>query len=344
MFDHDDIDVARTDAELMGLPNIDEGDIDIVELVAGGELDEPDEFIESDEGHEHDEESAPGEDTPSAEADEPSVFNDIPAYRVAEVMQKIGSLAKDAGVAVPELPDAQALPKAEFDRLIAVRDRLRIQADITEMERSVRTHESHEPKAAEVRQADEREVIRALRAEYKEALFDGDDARMAELEDKIDEAMLRKARDEARSEMQQIQSQSEAQALLVRVADAVVERYPFLGGEGKDEEAFAAVMDERNALIARGEKPYMALAMAADTWGSRYARFYDQPSKPKPRITDERSKRAVARNVDEIARQPERMDSSLGNRAEPPKPRAPKTLEDYESMSEKDRAVLLGMG
>jgi hypothetical protein len=205
----------------------------------------------------------------------------------------------------PAEPKGKMIPKGRFDEVNEERKELARQlAEVT----AALAAAAGKPAAKAEEPPAPAFDLKAAMKERIQALVSGDDDKALELDERIQDYTLRRAREEAKREFdaenQQLTARQQATALAA-AANEMKAKYPELDdrGDAADPDAIAFVIAKRDALIAAGKAPHEALREAADSIAKRLG-FGE---KSAPTNTDPVTARLVAareRNARAAAAQP----------------------------------------
>lgn len=337
----DDLDTPADEALLMGSkPDAEEGyDPELLAAVLGDE---------NDDGEPHEgaaDDTVKGDPLGDAAADDESpaprqAENTIPAERVGRVLDKIRSLAEQAGVEAPDFGDAVSMSLDDFNDLLTAQNRLKIKAAAASLDLDAEPA----PRAAATKQqaqtADPFSIAEQERA-FLEAQYAGDFDKAIEIRTAINAELQRQAVEQVRSETERSAAQAAQRAeqqSATQVANKIVKDNPFLNDADSPE--MADIVAWRDVLMRRGVSMSEALAQAAEKviTGYRYGGA-QAAAAPAPR-TDARKAAAVARNVAASRAQPATPDAGVGNRTAPPSPTI-NTQEDWDRLPAAERERLL---
>lgn len=228
---------------------------------------------------------------------------------------------------------APVIPRARFDEVNA-----KLHA---EREEAARLREQLE--AIRQQQAPSRSVdIDALEDQHFDAVMEGDKELAKQIRAQINAEIKAAARQEAVETVSRQVSEREQQSAVMNVANAAVEKYPFLdsNADGANAQAINDVVEWRDFYISKGESAHVALEKAVNKVGPLYA---EEPTPAAPARQDSRKQAAIARNVQAANAQPPSPSAGIGNRAAPPTPKID-TQQDWESLSSAERDRLLMEG
>ncbi len=270
-------------------------------------------------------------DTPVPEEE---LTGEKPPEVTPEVTPEVEKPAEPAPEAEPEAPEAKAekprdqqIPRARFDEVNA-----KLQA-----ERAAREAAEAKLAAAAAPVAD----VSALEKEWRTAFLDGDEDKADEIRDKINTEIMRKATEQAYTQIDQKITQRDQERALNDAAKKATTDYPFLdsSSETANAEAIKEVVEWRDFYIARGESWHDALIKAVDKVAPGYKPEPDTTGKVAS-IDDQRKAKAITRNAKAANAQPPQPASGVGNRAIPETP-IPEKQEDWEKLPEAERAKML---
>lgn len=250
--------------------------------------------------------------------DEPAEGDPAPADDAPAAEPQDEPAAEPEGEPEGERRD-EFIPKARFNEVNEERKQLREELE--------RLRAAQQPPAEPELVVD----IKALRREATNALLEGDQDRHDELQDQIDNELLRQA--EARAEEKLIQRQ-EATTFKAKAAE-LTERYPVLNPETGDPEAIALVIELRDAYIAKG----MNMTVALETAVQKIAPRFGQPTAAAP-AADTRQAAAVKRGATDSNRIPP-QGGGVGNRAQPPQANDEPSQSEWENMTPAQRQKAL---
>lgn len=223
-------------------------------------------------------------------------------------VDNLKALVKDAPAeaATKDEVKPQHIPKSRFDEVNNKKNELQQElADARLLIESMRA-----PKPAQAEQATPAVDLKALRAQSREALMDGDLEKVAELDDLIDAEVIRVAEDRF---AQRQASQQTAQSLQSASVQAVAD-FPYLDTP-EGEEALDLILASRNAKIARGMPPAEALRTAVASIAPKFAPETPLGFAPGSTATDTRTAAALARGATDSTLQPPSVKAGSGNRA-----------------------------
>lgn len=254
----------------------------------------------------------------------------------------------DDGDAADEAPvgakGGGAIPKPRFDEVNEKRIRAEERARLAEEE----VQRLRGGKAAEKKDDAPAIDLKDLRKQQRAALMEGDEDKAAELDDKIDAEMERRATERAMSAI----SESNSRTALADAAAAVIGDFPFLDSKSKgaNKEAIDEVVSFRNTYIKAGMSPADALLKAAAKVGKFYApkkkadadEDDEEPTVAKSKI-DELKAARLKKNAAAANAQPSRLDGGVGNRGTGGKLNVADMDEDtFSKLTEKDKARMRG--
>lgn len=222
--------------------------------------------------------------------------------------------------------DAQAedrredvIPKARFNEVNEERKALRAELE--------RLQQEQQQREAEVERVD----IRALRREATAALLEGDSDKHDELQERIDNEILRQAEENA---TYRITQQTEANAFKQRAAELTAD-YPVLNPKTGDPEAIELVVELRDSYIGKGMGMVEALERAVAKVAPRF-----QQDQPATDDADARKLAAVKRGATDSNRIPP-QGGGVGNRALPPATTREPTQSEWDAMTPAQREKIL---
>lgn len=210
-------------------------------------------------------------------------------------------------------PASGSIPKARLNEVIAQREALKEQ--LAERERQLAELQAgkSQPAAQPTQAQPAAPELKALRAQYREALMEGDMDKAAELDEQIDEVVLQHA--EARVMHRQAQQKSDSE--LQATANQAYTDFPYLlTPEGSEVETL--ILLSRDNKVAAGTPISQALREAVAAIAPRFAPEGSSPGaglqKPAEKV-DNRTINANARGAADSAKQPPVVQAGVGNRA-----------------------------
>lgn len=226
--------------------------------------------------------------------------------------------AADADLPAEDKPATGHIPKARFNEVISQREALKEQ--LAEANRQLaaaaaqpKTPAAVVPPVTQTPAAPAPE-LKALRAQYRDALMEGDMDKAASLDDLIDEEVMKIA--ETRITQRQAAQQGHA-ALQAASAQAVID-FPYLDTE-EGAEALELIVMSRDRKMASGIAPAQALREAVQAIAPRFAPVDgaapDKGLITPPKPADTRSANALTRGAADSNLQPASIQAGVGNRA-----------------------------
>lgn len=159
--------------------------------------------------------------------------------------------------------------------------------------------------------------IDAQEAAYAEALLDGDSGKAAKIRQAINAHIVDTAEQRASTRIRGELTAEQQATALQEASDAAIVQYPFLNtAEGAT--ALRIVVATRDAYIAEGLKPHLALNKAVAEVAPKFAPAPATPSREStaaPPAVDTRTAEAVRRGATDSNLQPPAIVNGLGNRA-----------------------------
>lgn len=239
------------------------------------------------------------------------------------------------------------IPKARFNEVISQREALKEQ--LAEAQRQLAEVAAIRQPAAPAAQTQAQAVqeqttapsLKALRAQYRDALMEGDMDKAAELDEQIDEVVLTQA--EAR--VMQRQAVQQAQSALKVESDRAIADYPYLDTPaGAD--ALELILLSRDRKAAAGIPIAQALRDAVNAIAPRFAPDDANPAQGLQNSAtkvDNRTSNAIARGAADSIKQPPSTQAGVGNRATAGRVDvASMTDEQFASMSDAEKKRLRG--
>jgi hypothetical protein len=241
-------------------------------------------------------------------------------------------------------PAGGHIPKARFNEVISQRETLKaqnaeLQRQLEEVMAATRAPaQATQPQVVPQPAAPE---LKALRAQHREAMFNGDSDKAAELEEQIDAVVIDIAAARITSQQTQAQAANDLQA----EADKSVAAYPYLNTpEGK--EACDLIIMLRDQKTAAGIRPAQALREAVAAIAPRFApaaENSDTNLTNSTKAVDNRVANAVARGAADSNLQPPAPMAGVGNRATEGRVDVSKLTDDqFANLSEADKKRLRG--
>lgn len=222
------------------------------------------------------------------------------------------------------------IPKARFDEVNEARKEAQRAAEeararAEELERELAALRAPKPAAEPAAPAAPAFDEAAKESEYIEALMEGDGKKAAAIRAEINAHLRQSAANEAAERTRLENERASAEATQKAVASALqaesalaLQNFPYLDTpEGA--EALDLILASRDAKIARGMAPHLALREAVEKIAPKFAPDGDAPptsasTNGKPR-GDTRSANAVARGAEDSNLQPPSVQAGIGNRA-----------------------------
>lgn len=221
-------------------------------------------------------------------------------------------------------PKENTVPQARFNE---VNQRAKEQAALIEAQRL--ELEALRQKQQEAQKPPEPPVdIKALQLELKEAILEDDTERYEQLQEEIRLATLKQAEQlmeqklAQRDQERMAREQAKLDELARQEFDAVFNKWTALhpeideNSESFDPELWDDVVTFQRAMYAKGG---ISGAEALDRVLTKLMPASPAPAPKKPEVIDERTKRSVARGIEQSKQAPPNITaSSTGNRAAPP--------------------------
>ena len=262
-----------------------------------------------------------------AELDEPLTGNEDRGDVVNPELtaENLKALVKDAPADDEEPADAPegdkkptgGIPKARFDEVNEARKAAQAALDAANAEIAAlkapkaATQPVVAPVAAEVPDFDEDEK----EAAYIEAMLDGDTDKAKAIRKEINAAL--RAQSVAQFEANRVQKEV-ATTMQAESTQALTD-YPYLDTPD-GELALSLIVSAKNASIAKGIPPHLALRQAVAAIAPKFAPEGQTPTREltdtKPAV-DTRSQDALKRGAADSLRQPPSVQAGIGNRAQP---------------------------
>lgn len=262
---------------------------------------------------------------PAAEssADEPEDRGDVVDPELSP--DALRDLVDENKQAEPEHVNKQSIPKARFDEVNEAKKEYQRQLEEArqEIERLRTPAQPPQPPAPDFDED-------AKEQAYIDAMLDGDAALAKSIRREINAHL----RQQAMYDMDTTMTQRQAANALKAESSAAIEAYPFL--DTKDGElALKLILDARDADIARGVQPHLALRSAVNAIAPRFqpGETPTTPSTNTEKVVDTRSRDAIKRGADDSIRQPPSLTQGIGNRTTAPRL-------DVESMDDEQFASL----
>lgn len=180
-------------------------------------------------------------------------------------------------------------------------------------------------------EADKPIDIKALRKKSNEAFFDGDLEKHAEIQEKIDAEILRKAEETAERKY----AARQAETSFTQKALEMTEKYPVLRDGTGNQDAIDMVVNMRDAYIAKGMSPAQALETAANKVAPLFNKA-EPAAATKETVTDMRTLKAVERGVKTNETIPPQT-TGVGNRAQTISEAGEISQEDWNKLSPAER-------
>ena len=236
------------------------------------------------------------------------------------------------------------IPKARFNEVISQRESLKEQLAESQRQLAEATAARQQQASPQAQPAPAQPAapeLKALRAQYRDALMEGDMEKAAELDDKIDEVVLH----QAETRVMQRQAEQRAVTDLQTESQQAVADYPYLDTQD-GAEALELILLSRDRKAAAGTPIAQALREAVAAIAPRFAPDGSNPApglqNPATRL-DNRGSIANARGAADSIRQPPSVQAGVGNRATAGRiDVASMTDEQFASMSEADKKRLRG--
>lgn len=227
-------------------------------------------------------------------------------------------IIEDDGNTPDEPPPAEdkpaaGIPKARFNEVISQREALKeqnaeLQRQLAEIQRQAAAPDAQQAPAQPASPD-----LKTLRAQYREALMEGDMEKAATLDEQIDAEVIAQA--EAR--VLQRQAQQKAVSELQAASNQAVKDFPYLDTPD-GAEALDLIILSRDRKAAAGMPIAQALREAVAAIAPRFAPDDANPGQglqETAKKVDNRTSNAIARGAADSIKQPPAVQAGVGNRA-----------------------------
>lgn len=241
------------------------------------------------------------------------------------------------------------IPKGRFNEVNTARKQAEARAADLEAEnarlKAAQTSAPAAPAPAPAAPAAPAFDIDGQEAAYAEALLDGDSGKAAKIRQAINAHIVDTAEQRASSRIRGELTAEQQASALQEASDAAIAAYPFLNtAEGGT--ALRIVVATRDAYIAEGMKPHLALNKAVAEVAPKFAPAPSTPSREStaaPPAVDTRTVKAVERGAADSLLQPPAIANGIGNRATEGRIDVTKMTEkQFEELPEAEKKKLRG--
>lgn len=235
----------------------------------------------------------------------------------------------------------QGIPKARFNEVNERRKALETENEELRRQLAERAAPAQAPAAAPAEQ--QPFDVDAKEQEYAAALIEGDTAKAGKIRKEINAHLISEA--EARADAK-VEARSQQQLLKDEVA-LTLKDHPWLN-EPDGADALDLIVAKRDAEIARGKAPHLALREAVAKIAPRFAPSMDKAPpvgvETDPKAKDTRAIKAIERGAADSLKQPAPLGGAgVGGRANGGQPDVESmTDEQFEALSEAEKSRLRG--